>query len=88
MSSTRGAECTGILDSLSAFLDGDLGAVECEVIEQHCQRCPSCAAIIESMRQTIGLCRDAGQVPLPESVRLRARERVQSLLANTKAASN
>jgi anti-sigma factor RsiW len=77
-------ECGAMLASISAYLDGDLDATECQAIERHCRDCSRCAALVEGLRATIGLCREAGSAPLPESVRQRARESVERLLASEK----
>ena len=72
--------CKEVLANISGYLDGELGATDCEAIEQHCQHCQSCTAIVSGLRETVGLCRQAGAVPLPDAVRQRARERVRQLL--------
>jgi anti-sigma factor RsiW len=73
-------ECRPILANISAYLDGELEATACEAIEQHCQGCASCAALVNGLRETVGLCRQAGTTPLPDAVRQRARESVRQLL--------
>jgi len=73
-------ECRAILASISAYLDGELDGTACEAIEQHCGRCASCANVVTGLRETVGLCRQAASVPLPEAVRRRARESVRQLL--------
>ena len=72
--------CKEILSNISSYLDGDLDATACDAIERHCGQCPSCAALVASLRETVGLCRQAGTTPLPEAVRERARESVRQLL--------
>jgi anti-sigma factor RsiW len=74
-------ECSAMLASISAYLDGDLDATECRAIERHCRDCSRCAALVEGLRDTIGLCREAGSAPLPESVRQRARASIERLLS-------
>lgn len=74
------SDCRTILAGISAYLDGELDATACDAIEQHCERCASCAALVSGLRETVGLCRQAGSVPLPEAVRQRARESVRALL--------
>ena len=73
-------ECRTILANISAYLDRELEATACGAIEQHCQGCASCAALVNGLRETVGLCREAASVPLPEAVRQRARESVRELL--------
>jgi anti-sigma factor RsiW len=81
MSQGADAECSAMLAHISAYLDGDLDAAECQTIELHCRNCSRCAALVEGLRETIGLCREAGSTPLPESVRQRARASIARLLA-------
>jgi anti-sigma factor RsiW len=79
-------DCGAMRATISAYLDGDLDAVACEEIEGHCRDCARCAALVEGLRETIGLCREAGRVPLPESVRERARASMAAVLAAEKRA--
>ena len=72
--------CKAILANISGYLDGELDTTACEAIERHCQQCPSCAALVKGLRETVGLCRQAGSVPLPDAVRQRARDSVRRLL--------
>jgi anti-sigma factor RsiW len=72
--------CKDVLANISGYLDGELDTTACEAIAQHCQHCPSCAALVNGLRETVGLCRQAGSVPLPDAVRQRARESVRQLL--------
>jgi anti-sigma factor RsiW len=85
MTESTPRECQHILAGISAYLDGDLEATACEAIDQHCQTCARCAALVNGLRETVGLCRQAATVPLPEVVRERARESVQRLLAEERA---
>jgi anti-sigma factor RsiW len=73
-----------MLAGISAYLDGDLDATACQAIERHCRNCPRCAALVDGLRETIGLCREAGSTPLPEPVRQRARASIARLLASDK----
>jgi anti-sigma factor RsiW len=72
--------CKAILANISNYLDGELETTACEAIERHCLACPSCAALVNGLRETVGLCRQAATVPLPDAVRQRAREGVRQLL--------
>jgi anti-sigma factor RsiW len=72
--------CREILASISGYLDGELDRTACVGIERHCQQCSSCAALVESLRATVGLCRQAASEPLPDAVRQRALDRVRQLL--------
>lgn len=84
MSHDVNTECSAMLAGISAYLDGELDAVECQAIERHCRGCAPCATLVEGLRKTINLCRDAGNTPLPEPVRQRAKASIERLLASEK----
>ena len=73
--------CAAMLGGISAYLDGELGTTECAAIERHCQSCPSCTSVVAGLRETIGLCRGAVVVPIPDSVREKAQSSIRALLA-------
>lgn len=72
--------CREALENISAYLDGELDATACEAIEVHSRGCAGCAALVDGLRTSLGLCRKAGSVTLPDAVRQRARASVQRLL--------
>ena len=72
--------CKEVLANISSYLDGELDTTACDAIEQHCLTCSSCGAVVTGLRETIGLCRQAATVPLPDDIRQRARESVRQLL--------
>ena len=86
MSEAVNAECGAMLAGISAYLDGELDATACQAIERHCRDCARCAALVKGLRETIGLCREAGSAPLPEPVRQRAKASIERLLASVKPA--
>lgn len=77
-------ECAAVLGGISAYLDGELDATECDVIERHCQTCPQCASVVEGLRETIGLCRGAAVSRLPDSVKHKAQESIAALLKDAR----
>jgi anti-sigma factor RsiW len=72
--------CQTMLSAISAYLDGDLDQTECAEIERHCASCARCAELVATLKQTVGLCRNAAAAPLPEAVRDRARASIRRLL--------
>jgi anti-sigma factor RsiW len=87
MTESSSTDCQTILRGISAYLDGELDTTACDAIERHCQTCPRCAALVNGLRDTVGLCRQAASVPLPDAVRQRARASVQRLLDQPKKVS-
>ena len=75
--------CRQILKEISAYLDGELEMAACATIERHCADCASCAAVVDGLKQTAGLCRQLGTTPLRLPVLERARASVRRLLENS-----
>lgn len=80
MSTPSNPDCHAMIARISAYLDGELDPPACDAIELHCQTCSSCAAIVEGLQRTVGLCREASAAPLPDVVRERARASLRLLL--------
>ena len=80
MTDSVGPECAAVLGGISAYIDGELDATECDAIERHCQTCPSCASVVNGLRETIGLCRGAAVSELPDAVKQKAQKSIAHLL--------
>jgi len=54
---------------LSEYLDNELDELTCNDIEAHARDCIPCKACLETLRQTIGLCRSLApdEKPVPEA---------------------
>jgi len=65
--------CVRILRGLSAYLDGDLPTGVCQEIRKHLGACPRCEQIVESLRQTVGLCRHLEPRPISGALKSRIR---------------
>jgi anti-sigma factor RsiW len=77
--------CQEFLERLSRYLDDELPATDRQTIERHLRDCPCCEDVLDSLRQTVALCHDAGRPDLPADVRQRARARVTELLRRAPA---
>jgi anti-sigma factor RsiW len=80
MSTTRTDACRETLRNTSAYLDGELDPTACDIVEQHSLGCPACATMLNGLKRTTGLCRQAAGVTLPAAVRARAKAAVRQLL--------
>jgi predicted anti-sigma-YlaC factor YlaD len=59
--------CRTLIAQLSGFLDGELDAAPCEIIERHLAACHSCRVVADTMRKTIALYRGR-RVAVPREV--------------------
>lgn len=67
------ADCLKILRGLSAYLDDELAGDVCREIRRHLGACPNCEVFLDSLRQTITLCRHVEPPPLSPAAKARLR---------------
>ena len=66
------SQCKMMLGSLSDYIDGELQAELCSIIEQHLRECDNCRIVVNTLRKTVELYRQtSGPAELPGSVRER-----------------
>ncbi|MGH7254298.1 MAG: anti-sigma factor family protein [Nitrospirales bacterium] len=70
------ARCLKILRHLSAYLDDELTLGVCDEIRKHLGACPKCEVFVQSLRQTVSLCRHAETRPLSPGLKARIRQQV------------
>ena len=81
MTPQPGIDCARVLQQVSDYLDQELDAATCRVIDAHCRECPRCAEVIEGLRKTVGLCREPRDRPLPSAVKGKAQAAIRRLLS-------
>ncbi len=59
--------CPDIVSLFSRYLEGEIGAVDCDAMQAHLATCKRCEAACGSLKRTLALCRAApeGNVPAP-----------------------
>lgn len=57
--------CLELFDKLSEYIDGEMDEVRLREIDAHISECLACFACLQSLRQTIALCKHAGRQPVP-----------------------
>ncbi len=65
-------QCKQILGSISDYVDGELQAELCAVLEEHLEGCEDCRIVVNTLRKTLELYKKAApQADLPGEVRER-----------------
>ena len=76
------ARCLDILRQLSAYIDDELPSEICKELRRHLGACPNCEVFIDSLRQTVTLCRHNQTPQLSASDRALLRHEI---LANARS---
>lgn len=83
MSHQHDQSCKDVFVKLSEYLDRELAEGTCADIEQHLADCPPCIEFLNSLKRTVGLCKDCEPVAPPPPLSAESREK---MLAAYKAA--
>ena len=63
-----GRKCAEYVSDLNDYLDGELDPSICEEIEKHVGQCENCRIMVDTMKQTVTLCREGKPEQLPASL--------------------
>ena len=74
--------CLKILQKLSLYLDDELSGEVCREIRTHLGVCPNCEVFLDSLRQTITLCRHCQPRTLSSSDRAILRRQIPKSVAS------
>ncbi len=69
-------DCPEYIKDLNDYLDGGVSTELCEEIEKHIGRCENCRIMIDTLKQTVTLCREG----LPEDLPVPLQNRLNNLL--------
>ncbi|MDJ0831654.1 MAG: zf-HC2 domain-containing protein [Desulfobacterales bacterium] len=74
--------CLEMFKMLSDYIDNDLDELTCKDIERHAAECVACKACLETLKQTINLCKGSTTRSVPDDVSRRLKATIQGLLEN------
>jgi anti-sigma factor RsiW len=57
--------CLELFDRLSEYIDQEMDPAELQEIEAHLTECLTCFSCLQSLQQTIGLCKQTARQPVP-----------------------
>lgn len=70
-------DCRQIFAALSSYLDLELPPEACAQLEEHLRDCAPCIEFVESLKQTIALCRQYSPEELPEGLNADAKSQLE-----------
>lgn len=68
---TEMKKCKDFCDKLSDYLDGEIGAKECRLIQEHLKECAPCSLTYQSLKATVDICGKAFSDEIPQDVKVR-----------------
>jgi len=64
-------KCEEYIGGLAEYIDGEIDPELCEEIERHIGQCHNCRIMVDTLRQTVLLCREGNPEPLPPALESR-----------------
>jgi RNA polymerase sigma-70 factor (ECF subfamily) len=68
-----------MFQKLSEYIDGELDTLSCAEIERHIENCVACFSCVETLKQTVKLCRRLKNEPVPELFSRRLQMLIQNI---------
>jgi RNA polymerase sigma-70 factor (ECF subfamily) len=72
--------CLILFERLSEYIDRELDAATCQDIEAHIKACKPCQVCLETLKQTVNLCRNLERHRVPEAFSNRLKDSISGLL--------
>ncbi len=57
--------CSKYIQNIADFIDGEIDETLCADIEKHLKECNNCRLMVDTLKQTVVLCRDGKKEKLP-----------------------
>jgi anti-sigma factor RsiW len=64
-------KCPDYINDLNDYLDGTIDPELCAEIEKHLGQCENCRVMVDTLKQTVTLCRDGKKEALPQELESR-----------------
>lgn len=75
------ASCPDIVAMFSRYVEGEIGAQECAVMERHIAACARCRRACDSLKRSLALCHAQPRGEVPPEVQARVRQALRDLSA-------
>lgn len=62
------ARCPDYINDLNDYLDGNISPELCAEIEAHIGECRNCRIMVDTLKQTVKLCREGREEALPPAL--------------------
>lgn len=61
-------QCSDYINNLNDYLDGEISPELCKELEEHIGQCNNCRIMVDSLKQTVSLCREGKKETLPKAL--------------------
>ena len=72
--------CVALFEKLSEYIDRELDAPTCNDIEAHIKACKPCQVCLNTLKQTVDLCKNLNRRQVPETFSLKLKDAIFDLI--------
>jgi len=73
-------ECVAMFKKLSEYIDNELDQVTCDDIKKHAENCMPCKTCLETLRQTVTLCKNVKDQPVSNAFSVRLKDVLNQMI--------
>lgn len=70
--------CSKYIQDIADYIDGEIDETLCADIEKHLQECNNCRIMVDTLKQTVVLCRDGKKEKLPVEIEAKLNDVLKS----------
>jgi len=70
-------KCDQYIQGIADYIDGEADAALCAELEAHLKGCQNCRIMVDTLRQTVVLCRDGKREKLPEKIQAKLKDKLK-----------
>ncbi len=60
--------CSKYIQEIADYIDGEIDTALCAQLEEHLKTCNNCRIMVDTLRQTVVLCREGKKEKLPPEI--------------------
>jgi len=70
--------CSKYIQNIADYIDGEIDETLCAELEAHLKECRNCRIMVDTMKQTVVLCREGKKERLPEALEKKLSQSLKS----------
>jgi len=69
--------CSKYIQNIADYIDGEIDSVLCSQLEEHLKSCENCRIMVDTLKQTVYLCREGKKEKLPTEIENRLNDAIK-----------
>jgi anti-sigma factor RsiW len=69
--------CSKYIQNIADYIDGEIDQTLCAELEKHLEGCQNCRIMVDTLKQTVVLCREGKRESLPPEIESRLNDAIR-----------